>query len=216
MGGCIALTVRWSSGEELRTSCWTNILGSYFSTAFYYPETSEKWLKDNIGQTMAHRRADPTGQLEATWGNHPKLTMQEYGIIVIDYRDSFILSCNKYTSPDSQHANTNDSQQVLMMRLLYDDGLMRRIKDLDGGGEWVEGDKIPEVFSVCEQAADHGRYHFLIAEFKLPFDTYLKFTKDDEDRKCYDELKTRFVLTQEGEDDWDRDLKEIEIAEEDD
>jgi len=99
MGGIIGLTIRFSDGEEYRGSSWTNILpGGLFHHDFYDPKTSEEYVRGWLKNILKNREEVP--DVEELWGGWNKLAPVEYGLVVVDYKKSGIMSCNGYTNPD--------------------------------------------------------------------------------------------------------------------
>lgn len=96
MGGIVALTVRFSDGEEWRGACGTwRLPCSLFAAPFYDPKTSE-----------AHTRAW-LHALDAEWGpsrpadsQHDLLAPFDYGIVIIDYAKKFLVNAQGYYDVD--------------------------------------------------------------------------------------------------------------------
>ena len=104
MGGKRALTVRFSGGEEVRTSCHTNVVPyGLWAAPFYDPARSEAHVRAFVDELLLRRSLDP--QLEALWGGHDALAPSEYGIVVVDYSGAAptLISCNGYSSPGHRH-----------------------------------------------------------------------------------------------------------------
>jgi hypothetical protein len=99
MGGSIALTVRFDKKREYRGSCWTNTLPfGMWAPPFYDPATSKRHVSRWLGTLLAHRKRDPV--LEKMWGSWNKLAPRGYGLLVVDYVTSTIISAQGYSPPD--------------------------------------------------------------------------------------------------------------------
>lgn len=98
MGGIIGLTIRKADGTEYRGSCHTNILPyGLWAAPFYVPETSEAHAWAFLQTLLENRRQNP--EVEAVWGGHNMLAPIEYGIVIIDYKTSTLVSAQGYSSP---------------------------------------------------------------------------------------------------------------------
>lgn len=98
MGGVIAITIRYSDGEEWRSSCWTNILpDGLFTPAFFSkdPDRAERHVRRWQKRLVDHRAAEPV--LEQMYGNWNKLAPLEYGQIVVDFKTKSVISGNGYS-----------------------------------------------------------------------------------------------------------------------
>lgn len=99
MGGTIGLTIRVAPGKEYRGSCWTNVLPTgLWAAPFYDPDKSAEHAWSWVQQLLAHRATEPV--LEQLWGDHNMLAPIQYGIVVIDYVTSTLISAQGYSSPD--------------------------------------------------------------------------------------------------------------------
>lgn len=100
MGGIVGLTIRFSPEHEYRGSCWTNVLPDGLWAADFYidADTSKRHAQTWLDQLLAHRRANPT--IEELWGGHNMLAPVEYGIVLVDYVTSTLLSAQGYSAPD--------------------------------------------------------------------------------------------------------------------
>lgn len=100
MGGSIALTIRFSLEKTYRGSCWTNTLPDGLWTASFYVDldTSRKHAEQWLDRLLENRRQDPA--LEELWGGHNMLAPLEYGLVVVDYVTSTIISTQGYSSPN--------------------------------------------------------------------------------------------------------------------
>lgn len=115
MGGIVALTIRTSETECYRGSCWTNVLTEGLFAADFYRDldTSRDHAKTWLAQLLAHRTREP--DLAKLWGSHNLLAPIEYGIVIVDYVTSTLVSAQSYTDvatvytfkddpPDEKHA----------------------------------------------------------------------------------------------------------------
>jgi len=100
MGGSIALTIRFASGDEYRGSCWTNVLpeGLWAAPVYLNTESSKAHTRTWLSNLLKHRQEDP--DLEEIWGGHNLLAPLQYGLILIDYVTDTLISANGYSSPD--------------------------------------------------------------------------------------------------------------------
>lgn len=110
MGGSVALTIRFSSEQhgsppgllargEYRGSCHTNVLpDGLWDVPFYVDlDTSRKHAETWLDAILENRRANP--EAEAMWGKHNMLAPIGYGIVIIDYVTSTLISAQGYSSP---------------------------------------------------------------------------------------------------------------------
>lgn len=107
MGGVIAITIRYSDGEEWRSSCWTNILpGGLFSPQFFNRDMSkaERHVRRWQAVLVKRRAAEPV--LEQMYGNWSKLAPVEYGQIVVDFKTRSVISGNGYSSVNRKYDRT--------------------------------------------------------------------------------------------------------------
>jgi len=99
MGGPIALTIRFDVGDEYRGSCWTNVLPEgLFDAPFYDPDKSKAHAKAWLKKLLARR--SKSKDLEEMWGGHDMLAPLGYGLVVVDYVTSTLVSGQGYTSPN--------------------------------------------------------------------------------------------------------------------
>lgn len=100
MGGSVALTIRFSPEKQYRGSCWTNVLPEGLWAAPFYIDldTSRKHTEQWLENLLEHRRRDP--ELEEMWGGHDTLAPLGYGLVIIDYVTSTLISAQGYSSPD--------------------------------------------------------------------------------------------------------------------
>lgn len=101
MGGRVALTVRASEAEQWRGSCWTNALpDGLFAAEFYVDlESSRRHAWDFVQRLLAARRDEP--RIEELWGGHGMCAPTGYGIVVVDYVSSTLVSAQGYCAVDS-------------------------------------------------------------------------------------------------------------------
>lgn len=72
MGGTVALTIRFSDGEEYRGACWTNILPTgLFSADFFFKEKSEAHTKAWLKNLLDYRENNP--EIKKIYGSWNKL-----------------------------------------------------------------------------------------------------------------------------------------------
>lgn len=100
MGGSIALSIRFTDDDMYRGSCHTNVLPEgLWAPEFYIDlDTSRAHSKKWLDQILAARRDDP--EIEAMWGGWNKLAPLSYGIVIVDYVTSTLVSAQGYSSPD--------------------------------------------------------------------------------------------------------------------
>jgi hypothetical protein len=100
MGGSIALTVRFEKGREYRGSCHTNVLPEgMWAPAFYIDlDSSKRHVDAWLAMILENRRNDP--DLESMWGGHDMLAPLCYGIVIVDYLTSTLISLQGYSSPN--------------------------------------------------------------------------------------------------------------------
>jgi hypothetical protein len=128
MGGIIAVTIRYSDGKELRTSCWTNVLPEgLFSVDFYDEKASEAHTKKFMTKLLANRKKEK--DIEQLWGNWNKLAPVEYGQIVIDYKTSSLVGSQGYCSIDNSHMASNDLMEIEKFLGLHERGLVTWIRN---------------------------------------------------------------------------------------
>jgi hypothetical protein len=130
VGGIIGLTVRFEKGREYRGSCHTNVLPEgMWAPAFYIDLDSSKRHVDTWLQTILdNRKKDP--DLEEMWGGHDMLAPIEYGLVVVDYVTSTMISLQGYSGPDWIIKSHKEEKWAALEAagLLTTDGRMR----LDG------------------------------------------------------------------------------------
>lgn len=99
MGGIIGLTVRFSKDREYRGSCWTNVLPEgLFAAPFYIDlDTSRKHVEVWLKNILANREENP--DVDEAWGEHRLLAPVEYGLVVVDYVTSTLVSCQGFSNP---------------------------------------------------------------------------------------------------------------------
>lgn len=128
MGGIVALTIRWSNGEELRESCWTNILPKgLFGWKFFVKEESEKYAREFMTQILENRKKNKDA--EELWGGWNKLAPVEYGQIIIDYMKKKVVHFQGYTGVDSDHVVGFDHGSMEKFLELHDRGLVMELSD---------------------------------------------------------------------------------------
>jgi hypothetical protein len=103
MGGTIAITIRISPERTYRGSCWTNILPEGLCAAPFYidADTSRRHTAEWLDRLLANRAADPG--LEDMWGGHDMLAPLSYGLVVVDYVTSTLVSMQGYCSLDEMY-----------------------------------------------------------------------------------------------------------------
>lgn len=97
MGGCIALTIRFTGTDTYRGSCWTNALPDGLWTAPFYIDIDTSRV--HAKTWLTHRATDP--DLEAMCDDWNMLAPLEYGLVLIDYVTSTLISAQGYSSPNS-------------------------------------------------------------------------------------------------------------------
>lgn len=109
MGGCIGLTVRFDKNRCYRGSCWTNVLPDGMWAAPFYVdlETSKRHVDQWLSELLANRATDP--DLEEMWGAWNMLAPLQYGLIVVDYVSSTLISLQGYSSVDVIYYPTTDA-----------------------------------------------------------------------------------------------------------
>jgi len=157
MGGIIALTVRYSDGEELRTSCWTNILPKgLFSWKFFVgPKEGEKHVREFMDMTLERRRQEP--EIEKIWGHWNKLAPVEYGQIIVDFQKKKVIHSQGYTGLDNDHVVSFDHPSMEKFLELYARKLVGRIymmghevEEIANVGEFV--DKVKQVYHWARES----------------------------------------------------------------
>lgn len=124
MGGIIALTIRISPEQVYRGSCWTNILPEGLWAAPFYVDldVSRAHAKTWLETLLARRRADP--ELEEMWGGHNMLAPLGYGIVIIDYVTSTLVSDQGYSSVDEMYSHGHDPDKEEKWTALEKAGLL--------------------------------------------------------------------------------------------
>lgn len=109
MGGKVALTVRASETEEYRGSCWTNLLPlGLFAPDFYVDlESSRRHAWAWVQELLEHRRLTPS--LERMWGGHGMCAPVGYGIVLVDYVTSTLVSAQGYSFPNRAFVLRNEA-----------------------------------------------------------------------------------------------------------
>jgi len=100
MGGVIALTVRLPDGKEYRMERWTNILPSIIHAPKFWNGDPAIW-KDPLEHWVRESAKKAKGEtIISSWQmyKHPFLAPSEYGILVIDYTTMTIVSAQGYES----------------------------------------------------------------------------------------------------------------------
>lgn len=100
MGGVIGLTIRFEKDRTYRGSCHTNVLPEgLWAPAFYIDlDSSKRHASAWLTTILEGRKKDPV--LEEIWGGHNMLAPIEYGIVLVDYVTSTMISLQGYSSPD--------------------------------------------------------------------------------------------------------------------
>lgn len=103
MGGRVALTIRASETEQYRGSCHTNVLPfGLFDPRFYVDlDSSRRHAWSWIQMILESRRLSPA--LNEMWGGHDLCAPEGYGIVVVDYVTSTLVSAQGYSSPNRIH-----------------------------------------------------------------------------------------------------------------
>lgn len=98
MGGRLALTIRFSDDSEWRDAVWTNVVpeGLLAAEFFLDPVVSEKHTRQWLNRLEQSRKTEP--ELKKLWSNGGGLVPDEYGVLVIDYRNRDVVSAQGYTS----------------------------------------------------------------------------------------------------------------------
>jgi hypothetical protein len=94
VGGQVALTIRFSDGEEWRGSTHTAQLCEGIFGAAFYTRDSETHARTWLTKLLARR-----GPAEADLAAHMFLAPVEYGLIVVDYLSSTVYSDQGYYRP---------------------------------------------------------------------------------------------------------------------
>lgn len=104
MGGRVGLTVRFSAEDCYRGSCHTNVLPEGLAAAPFYVDldASKAHVKAWLTMILEHRRKDP--EVEAMWGGHDRLAPTGYGLVLVDYVTSTLISAQGYTNLTSVYA----------------------------------------------------------------------------------------------------------------
>jgi hypothetical protein len=155
MGGSVALTIRISETKEYRGSCWTNILPYGLWAAPFYADldTSRRHAESWLDKLLAHREADP--ELEDLWGGHDKLAPLGYGLVLVDYVSSTLISTQGYAWPDR------------IIRFGPPPSCSERDRDPDLNEKWAA----LEAAGLLGASEDHG--DMVIRQIKLPFETVI-------------------------------------------
>jgi hypothetical protein len=206
MGGIIALTIRESSGKEWRGSCWTNVLpNGLFAAPFYNKRTSQRHVKKWLSELLAHRKSNP--KLEELWGDWNMLAPVEYGVVVIDYKDNFLISAQGYNSPHSMHISDMDTEKFVK---LYPMGIISNCRTGLGKDKTLnkrERDalfkKVVKVEEFNKEHDTYGEYSertdkrpkvpFVLYDLKIPFKTYIHSMGAD--RSTLEEIQKHFTLS---------------------
>jgi hypothetical protein len=130
MGGIIAVTIRYSNGEELRESCWTNILPKgLFNWKFWVEEESEEHTRKFMGEVLENRKKDR--DIDSLWGRWHKLAPVEYGQIIVDYQKKAVVHSQGYCGMESDHVVAYDHESMEKFLELYARGLVTECHDID-------------------------------------------------------------------------------------
>jgi hypothetical protein len=107
MGGIIAVTTRYTNGDEWRGSMWTNVLpGGLFAPPFFQPKKAEPHVKQFVARLLENRRLNP--DVESLWGGHHELSPVEYGVVVVDFQTKTVISHNGYCAVTRKHVDKRD------------------------------------------------------------------------------------------------------------
>lgn len=234
MGGIVAVTIRFSEGEEWRGSCWTNILPEgLFDWPFYVPDKSEGHTRTWLDKLLSNRKEDP--ELEKIWGEWNKLAPIEYGIIVIDYKKNGFLSLNGYTNPGTVYTSAINTGALIKFIELNKRKLTYDVRDTSKSlvaGPTVSRRAINRLTIKCQRAiAYNGEWEmdgvvrggaarrgdppprpdvpYMRASIRLPFKD-ARLLCDWEYKKAMRWIKSRFSLSVPEQRKWNRTIKEYE------
>lgn len=230
MGGIIAVTIRYSNGEELRESCWTNILPKgLFGWKFWVKDESEKHTREFWANILESRKKDK--DLDKLWGRWKKLTPVEYGQIIVDYQKKMIVQSQGYTAVEGDHVVSFDHGSMEKFLELHARGLVG--KCFNRGTEMAEKavkEAIDKVKRVYHWAKEYGHRSGVVSitvgggalpEEKPPvdFDMFeyeiknwipIKGGMEDKMKLVYDYARKNFKLTKTEERLWKSWFKERE------
>lgn len=124
MGGIIGLTIRFSKEHEYRGSCWTNVLPEGLWAAPFYIDldTSRAHTKAWLERLLKNRADNP--EINDLWGGHDMLAPVEYGLVVVDYVTSTLMSAQGYSSPNWMARFDHDPDKVEKWEALERAGLL--------------------------------------------------------------------------------------------
>lgn len=193
------MTFRWTDGTETRTSCWTNILPEgFFGEDFYGPE-SEWHCRALVNRLLGKRKKEPA--LEELWGHWNKAAPSEYGIVVIDYRDRQIMSCNHYTTPTTACVLAGEGGYD-KFDALNKAGIVSNVQIVTRGGGLKP--------AKTGQHPTRGT-RFFTYEISLPGWEYQEFQHDQDGLRCaYDWVISRFSLSEEEKAEWESSIESCE------
>lgn len=179
MGGLIALTLRFSDGTEYRGSCHTNVLPyGLGDVPFYVKDKSEAHTKAWIEIILNHRKRMP--EVETLWGGHKMLAPASYGILIVDYKTSSLVSMQGYT------------QLSRIFKFDHDDDSVNKWKALEVA-RLLEKNSLPLY--------EAGTLMFDTAAIKMPFDFILEvdpeipFDNSDDFTAVYKWVGEHFTLS---------------------
>jgi len=235
MGGFIALTVRYSDGQEYRGSCWTNVLPEgLFSHEFYFKETSEAHARKWLDRIIKNRKKNKG--LEEMWGGWNKLAPESYGIVLVDYKTGTLIAGNGYTDVQKIHTFPDPAKIGKFIRL-HEAGLLAKVKiriEEDERRQWRDAseeevkafvgtvsDKVyfdpeKEEWLFTSLRADKEVTHspLMEAEIKLWFPKVLSFDRGDLGRwkEAREWVESNFELSAKEKKAWAAWIREEEGA----
>lgn len=171
MGGHVALTIRFSDGEQWRDGCWTNVLPRLFSADFYTGfESSEQRTREWLSDLLDNRSENP--EVAELWGGWEKTAPSEYGLVVIDYESRTLHSVNDYTSATCLNVMANRPDDVETFIDLYRAGLVESVSCFDdvGADRTLSDDDVETIVGMFE-------------EYDQPYDQLLHGRTADHDER---------------------------------
>lgn len=155
MGGTIALTIRFETGREWRDSCWTNTLpeGLFAAPFFIDPDSSKRHVDEWLKKLVARRKTNP--ELEEIWGGWNMLAPVEYGLVIVDYVTSTIVSCQGYCGVDYVYSVEHDPDKQAKYDALEKAGLLIIPGKRNFPAHWKAADiKLPFANSILGDVSE--------------------------------------------------------------
>jgi hypothetical protein len=191
MGGNIAWTVRFSTGQEYRTQRWTNVTPWIGRNLDFYAEDPSA-VVEVMGSWLDMKRDweknKDTGLYEhnmtSVYAPYPfGLRPSEYGIIVHDFKNKSIVDCNSYTDyagPIFFHElwlqdvdeDDDDNDTLKQVKAIHGAGLMRgwydHFRDEEHLMPGASLEDIVKAGAEVDKKRDGGKYGFCHLSWNLP------------------------------------------------